>query len=62
LNREWQNRAAAVVLAVAGVTLFVLNALDLLWGWFVYPDGALAMVLGIAIAGALLMSRPERSE
>lgn len=62
MDKEWQSRVATVVLAIAGFILFILNALDLLFGWFVYPDGALAIVLGVVIAGALLMSRPEQSD
>jgi CHASE2 domain-containing sensor protein len=62
LNKEWQNRVAIVMLAVAGVVLLVLNALDLLWGWFIYPDGTLAIVLGVIIVGALLLSRPDRPD
>ncbi len=62
LSKEWQNRVAAVMLALAGFVLLVLNALDLLWGWFIYPDGTLAIVLGVIIAGALLLSRPDRPD
>ena len=58
MSKEWRKEAATWALAAAGLVLLVINILDYLVGWSIYPDGLLGVILGIVIFGALFIGQP----